>query len=379
VRLSLAIALALLLAVASSGKSANGNCSGTLPRGEPALPAAVVVTTDCGRFRLEPDGRVTHAGKWKSPVPPIARGYWPGSLAWYGLTRGHLLIGRGMKRLWRSHDIYPGGRKVDVEGIALGQRGLAFTLFRGRQSLLFVARYGGREHRVSHGEWPLAFNGAGLVTWRERDKALLLHKGSTVRFLAHAVEPQVDRESRMVVYRSRGELFALDGVRIRDLASLPKHGVTGVPIVEPLGRVVAVHDRRRLVVFGYDGRLFASTAVPRRGVASPVSPDRSGTAVAFTAMRSVADKGDTVYLLRAGERKARPIFTESRAPNGAGGCGASDWLAWQGRWLLYGDPEQRAAIIDSEGHAPPVELGDVITKLPGIGFDGEGSFDVAWD
>jgi hypothetical protein len=301
-------------------------------------------------------------------------------LTWYGVARGHLLIGRGMKRLWRSHDTYPGGRRLDVDGIALGRDRLAFSLTRGRGSLLFVARYGGREHRVASGEWPLAFTRAGLVTWRERGKTLLVRTGITVRLLANAIEPQVDHESRMVVFRSKGELFAFDGARVRDLISLRKLGVTGPPIVEPLGRSVAVHDRRRLVVVGYDGRLVASTAVPRRGVgvASPVAPDSSGSAIAFTSTRSTSDKGDTVYLLRAGEKKARPIFTESLAPNGAGGCGASDSLAWHGKWLLYGDPEQRAAIVDSSGYAPPVELGNVIAQLPGIGFDGEGSFDVAW-
>ena len=44
-------------------------------------------------------------------------------LSWYGIAHRHLLIGRGMKRLWRSHDAYPGGKRVDVNGIALSRDG----------------------------------------------------------------------------------------------------------------------------------------------------------------------------------------------------------------------------------------------------------------
>lgn len=302
---------------------------------------------------------------------------------WYGVVHGHLLIGRGMKRLWRSHDTYPGGRRVDIEGIALGRRGLAFTLFRGRGSFLFIARYGGREHRVAGGEWPLAFTRSGLVTWRERGKTLLLRRGRTVRFLAHAIEPQVDRESHMVVFRSRGELFAFDGVRIRDLASLRKLGVTGMPVVEPLGRMVSIHDRARLVVVDYAGRLFASTPVPRHrgfadGVSSPVVANADATAVAYTGTHFGSGSHETVYLLRAGEGKARPLFSESLDGLDVGGCGQGAWIAWRGPWLLYATAYQRAAVVDSTGQAPAIELGDVIAKLPGIRTDGEGSFNVDW-
>jgi hypothetical protein len=374
--------LLLGAAGAASGKSSGRNCSGALPPGPTSLPGAVVVTTDCGLFRLGTDGSVTYEGRWKSPVPPAARAYWM-DLTWYGIERGHIVIGRGTKRLWRSHDTYPGGRRVDVQGIALGRRELAFTLCRGRQYLLFVARFGGREHLVATGEWPLAFAGGRLVTWRERGKDLLLRTDRTVRFLAHAIEPQVDRKSRMVVFRSKRWLFAFDAVRVRALASLPKLGVTGVPAVEPLGKLVAVHDRRRLVVLDYDGHVLASTAVPRhRGFADAVSSslvaNEDGTAVAYTATHYGSGSHENVYVLRAGEKKARALFSESLDGLDAGGCGRGAWVAWQGPWLLYANTQQRAAVVDSSAKIPAIELGDVIAKLPGIRTDGEGSFDVEW-
>jgi hypothetical protein len=379
VRLSLAIASALLLAAASSGKSANGNCSGVLPQGRAGLPAAVVVTTDCGRFRLEPDGSVTYAGKWKSPVPSVARAYWM-DFTWYGVAQGHLLIGRGMKRLWRSHNTYRGGRRVDVGGIAIGRRGLAFSLLRGGQSLLFVARYGGREHQVASGEWPLTFAGDRLVTWRQHDKTLLLRKGGAARVLAHAIDPQLDRESRMVVFRSNGKLFAFDGARVRNLASLRQLRVTGVPTVDPLGRLVAVHDRKRLVVVGYDGRLFATATLPRSrrladGVSGAVVANAESSSVAYTATSGNRLR-ETVYLLARGARKAVPLHGEKLA--GENGCGAGAWLAWRGRWLLYANGAQQAAVLDSGGKVPARSLGDVIAQLPGIRHDGEGAFNVEW-
>lgn len=377
---SLAIlVLALAAGVgAAPGKTSGGGCSAPLPEGKAGLPAAVVVTTDCGRFRLEPDGSVTYAGKWKSPVPPVARGYWPDTLAWYGVAHGHVVIGRGMKQLWRSHGTYPHGRYLDVGGVVLGRGRVAFSYYRGRQSYVLVARYGQAERLVARGEVPLAFSSGRLVTWRESGKTLLLHSGGTVRFLAHAIDPQVDHESRMVVFRSNGELYAFDGERIRDLISLRKHGVTGPPTVEPLGRWVAAHDRRRLVVVGYDDRLFASTALPRSrhrvdGVTSPVAADADGTAVAFT-LTSGNLLRETVYLLARGTHRAKPLLSEKFV--GGGGCGAGAWLAWRGPWLLYANAGQQAAVIDSSGRSPALQLSDVIAQLPST--DGEGVFNADW-
>jgi hypothetical protein len=380
VKRSLAIlALALAAGVgAVPGKTSGGRCSGPLPQGQAGLPAAVVVTTDCGLFRLGTDGSVTYAGKWKSPVPPVARGYWPDTLAWYGVVHGHVLIGRGMKQLWRSQRTYAHGRYLDVGGVVLGRGRVAFSYYRGRQSFVLAARYGCAERLVARGEVPLAFSSGRLVTWQERGKTLLLHSGGTVRFLAHAIDPQVDHESRMVVFRSNGELYAFDGEQIRDLISLRNHGVTGTPTVEPLGRWVAAHDRRRLVVVGYDGRLFASTALPRSrhpadGVSSPVVVNAAGTAVAFS-VTSRNRLRETVYLLAAGKSRASQLFGEKLGDGG--GCGQGAWLEWRGQWLLYANGAQQAAVLDSSGQAPAIRLTDVIAQLPSK--DGEGNFNADW-
>jgi len=312
-------------------------------------------------------------------VPRIARAYWL-DLAWYGIARGHVLIGRGMKQLWRSHDTFPGGRRVDVNGIALGARRLAFSFSSGGQPLLFLARYGGREHLVARGELPVAFTGGGLVTWRQRGETLLLRTATTARVLARAVDPQLDRGSGIVVFRSRGALFAFDGARIRNLASLRRLGVTGPPQVEPLGRSIAVHDRKRVVVVGYDGRLLASATLPRSrnaadGVASSLVANAEGTAVAYSVTSGNRHR-ETVYLLALGARKAAPLLGEKLT--GENGCGAGAWLAWRGRWLLFSAGTQQNVVVDTSGQVATRKLGAVIAKLPGFRPDGEGRFDVDW-
>jgi hypothetical protein len=353
---------AVLIAAASAGvepgAAAGAKCSGALPQGPGGLSSALVVTTACGRFGVEPGGNVVRQGPWTSPVPAVAEAYWM-DLAWYGRSYGHLLIGQGMKQLWRSHYTYPGRRRGDVGDIVLGRQKLAFSFFRGRRSALYRAPFGGRARLVADGEMPLAFTASGaIVTWRLRGGALALRRGDgrlTRRLSAHAVDPQSNPQRAVVVFRSVGRLLVFDGARVRTLASLGRLGITGPPIVEPLGGLIAVHDLKRLVVLRYDGSVFASTALPIRpkrldSVSSSVVANADGTAVAYTVTRFGAPGYETVYLLSADAQRAEPLFTQELYFNQ---CERGAWLAWQGRWLLYADTEQRAAVVDSSGEGAP--------------------------
>src|SRR5206468_2416100 len=144
--------------------------------------------------------------------------------------------------LWRSNGTYPGPSKADVDAVALGDAELAFnfSFYRGRHSRLYVAPYGAVERLVAHDEMPLAFTPSGeLVTWRERGGVLALRTGDGQldrRLAVRARIPQVDRASHVVVFRSARQLLVFDGERVRRLASLKRLGITGIPVVEPLGR-----------------------------------------------------------------------------------------------------------------------------------------------
>jgi hypothetical protein len=187
----------------------------------------------------------------------------------------------------------------------------------------------------------------------------------------------------MVLFRVGDHLRAFDGQGVRELASLRTLGLSGrTTVVEPLGRLIAAHDRHRLIVVDYRGQVVASTALPEHperadGVSSPVVANEDGTAVAFTATVGNTAYGsqghETVYMLGAGEQHVQPLFSEKLDFKE---CERMAWLAWYGQWLLYSNTEQRAAVIDSSTATAPIELSGVIAGLPGA--QAEGFFDIAW-
>jgi hypothetical protein len=155
----------------------------------------------------------------------------------------------------------------------------------------------------------------------------------------HTGDPQVDRRSGALVFRAGGRVYAFAGGRVRALAAAHRLGIGRTPVMEPLGHAVAIRDRRRLAVVGYDGRLVASTALPPKRqradtVSSAIVSNAAGTAFAFTATRNNTANGsrgrETVYVLRAGEQRARPVFSEQLQFKV---CERMTDLDWQGAWL----------------------------------------------
>jgi hypothetical protein len=376
-----AVVVAFAFALAAGGRAGGtrAHCAQALPHG-PSLPAPIVVTTRCGRFRLQPSGDVVFKGRRTSPVPKGASYFM--DLTWYRFSRRHLLIGRGMKQLWRSHQRYPATYPGNVGRIALGRRSLSFSYFRSlsqKKPRLYVARYAGPERLVASGEDPVAVMSGRLLTWRS-DRALVLRAtdGRFERVAApHAIDPQWNRDGGRVVFRFGHQLRVFDGRRVRKLANRYALGVRGAPVVELLGRLVSVHDTRRVVVLDYRGRIVAASPLPKRqqradGVSSSVVSNAAATAFAFTATNR-ARGVDTVYVLVAGTTRALARFDVKTDFNG---CGYMASLAWRGPWLLYSNADPGAAVVDARGHAPAVDLNDVISRLPGVERDGP--FNIAW-
>jgi hypothetical protein len=294
-----------------------------------------------------------------------------------------------MRQLWRSQIRFSATYPGNVGDVVLGPRQLAFNLYANfsKPPRLYVAGYKARERLVARGETPLEFLGSGeLVTWRDRSRTLVLRTAAArfERLLArHAVDPLVDRQSGMVLFRAGDDLRAFDGHGLRELANLRTLGLSGrATVVEPLGGLVAAHDRNRLAVLDYHGLVVASTALPARreradGVSSPVVAHERGTAVAFTATLGNTAYGsqgrETIYLLAVGEQRAQPLFSQELDFNE---CERMAWLAWHGQWLLYSNTEQQAAVIDSSAATAPIELNGVIAGLPGT--QPEGFFDIVW-
>lgn len=124
-------------------------------------------------------------------------------------------------------------------------------------------------------------------------------------------------------------------------------------------------------------RRFRNAASRPDGVSSPVVANSDGTAIAFTATfgnDAYGSQGrETVYLLAAGEQRARPLLSEELHFKV---CERMAWLAWHGQWILFSNSEQRAAVVDSSAKAAPIGLGGVMARLPGV--ESEGFLDIAW-
>ena len=383
------VAAGAVAAAADGGRSiaTGGRCDRALPVTPTGLPAPVIVTTSCGRFRLEQGEVAAYLGPRTLPVPRIAMGYWS-DLTWYGFRHGHLLIGRGHRQLWRSHRRYPATKPVNIGAVVLGARELAFTYYAGRRSLLYLARYGAGERPVVRGETPLRFFGKDdLVTWRDPSRVLVLRtaSGRLERVLVpHASDVALESRTGGLVFRTGDRLGVIDAGGVQDLASLRGLGIKGWPVIEALGKLVAVHDRTRLVVLARDGGVAASSALPvsrqpADGVSSSVAANATGTLFAFTATAGNTAQGssgsEAIYLLAAGETQARSVFS---ARLDFAVCGRTADLSWRGRWLLYSATEGTAAVVDGSLEASPIDLSGTIARLPGAWSDGGGYFDVAW-
>jgi hypothetical protein len=353
-----------------------------MPSRAARLPAPIVVTTDCGRYRIDERGRVSFHHGFALPVPAGASYYM--DLTWYRLRGEHLIIGHRKRTLWHSRARFP-GRYVDIGAVASSRAAVAFSIFHGRRQSLFVARRGQAEPLVATGETPLGFtNRGGLIS--QRRWTLLLRSGPDWRprrLIRDASDVVFDHTVEAVYFVAGGRLERFGGTRITRLAMLASLRVGRRPQIEPLGPLVGLHSSRRLVVLRLDGSVFASTELPRplrRSdlISSALSADGDADAVAFTVTRGNTASGshgsELVYLLRPGSKAARVIF---RARMSFAVCERGAELAWRGRWLLYSTSEGRVALIDTGRPDASLDLSATLTRVPGMSGNG-GRFDASW-
>ena len=77
-----------------------------------------------------------------------------------------------------------------------------------------------------------------------------------------------------------------------------------------------------------------------------------------------------------GQGQAQPLYSERLQFEG---CERAANLAWHGHWLLYSTIEERAAVIDTSLQARPVELNNLVARLPGAHRSDDAVFDASWD
>ena len=357
--------LAALCAVSPAGLGSHaaqlsGACNRPLPTAPPGLPTRVLVTTQCGTYGIDHDGSVVVA----NPVPS-APAPWR-----IGLRQGHLVLIENERIVWRSRRRFA-AQFDGAQSIAVGRRALAFS-FDDRR--LWFSRFDGTEHVVARGEAAIAWTaGDKLLTdkWRARPLSLgtLFVRDSRGRHRSHLASKLAglafDDATKMLFFTTAsGELDRTDGKTVAQIADLSGDGFTWFQLWPQLigDGLIAFQGDDRIVVLRSDGSTFGSSSFG--GGTWTSLPVASARGVAFT----VADADglhESVYLLRAGDRSARPLY---RTPSYVDGCrGAA--LSWRGDWLLYWTTEGRVAGLDaSEAHGP-IDLTDTVAKLPGVDRD----------
>lgn len=346
----------------------------------------MTIRTGCGAFEIGRSGRVRKISSNRSPVPPGAD-WWPYTGVWDKLAGGHLVVGRWQKRLWRSAGSFP--RPYEAGAITVGPKAIAFS-YSNRVPRLYLAPLGGRERLVATGEYPIGWTRGGLYTGTSRGGGLRLRSaGGVLRAtLARQVyDYAYDHASGRLYFLARGNLVRADGAEQRPIASLARLGLAAGRALQlqPLGRLVALTDRRRLVVLRPDGSLFAAARLPRGrtrvdGISSQIAAAANAQGVAFTATRGNTAYGsqgsETVYLLRPGAQSARAVHTErvrfAVCERGAG-------LQWHGRWLLYAASEGNTSIVDASHPQHAIDLARTVRRLPGTSGDqGRLDFSAYW-
>lgn len=345
--------LAALTAALLLSTTAHSPCRAALPQGPP-VPAAIVFKTSCGGYLLATTGHVTRLPRhWFASHSGGTGRRFGADLQIRRNRTGRITLLRHGRLAWRSRDLYPN----TAADVAFGPHAFAFSSFyRG----IFLTDLRGPERLVfpGRGRYPYDFFGSGR---------LIVTGGGAISVLS----PQ-GRVERRYPYSRRGG-FAFDGasntlffVTPRDrLATLSETrlrvgrrlGFDGMISLTPAGPLL-FYGARSLTLAGRDGRLIAR-AQWRRGAVdildsgAAVSADRRHVAFRLSDARAGARSGNAaLFLVAAGQRRARAVYRHRLGPVG---CGVGASLRWHGQHLLYSSADGQAAIIDASGRRRGLE------------------------
>jgi hypothetical protein len=357
------------LAISFVGGSAAGACQGRFSCAGVRLPAPITIAAGhvlgSLSYRIGRDERVRRLPGIPPPFPrDAALGIYG---VWYSIHHDHLVVGRGQRRLWRSHREFRVSNRdawKHIGVVMVGSHTVAFTY----DNRLYLAPLRGAGRQIARAEVPLGFTRAGLYTYRYRGRQLLLRSdsGALVKVVARqALGSDYGVADGCLYFIVHGEVMSARGSRTRRLVSLHRLGVSN-PWLQPLGRLIELEDNNRLVVVRPDGQVFASTPLPQSGgqpdtISSSVAVAPRASAVAFVAAAGLpggsggsGDGTESVYLLRAGTHSAIDLDDESVTFAPCQGEGAT--LQWHGSWLLYDGTGGRLAAIDTTGTRHVIEL-----------------------
>jgi hypothetical protein len=348
------------------------------------LPAPITIAA--GRvigsvmLRIGRQGRVRRILGAQRPIPREAV-WFSGTGTWFMFRRGHLVVGRGRRPLWRSRE------EIAANGIGVIMASPHTVAFQ-HEHKLYLAPLTGAERPVAQRELPLGWTRGGLYTFRYQGRELLL-RSATGRLLKVIARQPLGSDyqvaSGRLYFISRGVLMSAHGEHTRRLASLAGLGLSADSWLQPLGRLVELLDNNRLVVLRPDGSEFAWTPLPRsqgesESISSSLAVAPRASAVAFTAAAGesndpnaaqLAHGTETVYLLHPGARMATSVHSEQVDFKV---CERGASLQWHAQWLLYSNSEGNLVAIDTTDARRTIELTKTVRRLAGT----QGSFSAHW-
>ena len=339
------LALGLLAAPASAAD----RCGVPLPRG-PEVPAPLVLSTDCGWYRVETDGDVSRLpANWyathKQPWAP------PDGLSVRRTRAGRYLVLRAGRVVWRSTGLYfneAGSLAFGPDAFAFdsyGRRGVFLTDLRGQERLVLRGR----------GFYPIDFTSEReLLIAGPRTITVISPAGTVTRRFRYrrSSSYQFDEQTETLYFVSpRGILSAAHGSSVRAIRKVHARGWIGL-----LGRrLLTFTGRRHLVVLRRDSGSLVAHATwngARRELdALDVSDDGRLFAFRVSKARPGERRGNaTVYVLRAGEGQAHAVLRHGFGPVG---CGSTASLSWNGSFVLYHSTDSpgvaQAALLAASG------------------------------
>lgn len=359
--LPLVLALAVAGGATAAQAAGGGPCDGALPHG-PDVPAALVLQTTCGSFRLAPDGTVTRLPqRWLDVRGEGTGRRYGGDLRLRWTREGRFFVLREGRVLWRSRGLY----RNQGGSVEFGPGLLAFSAYRHG---VFVTDLRSPEQLVVRGvgAYPLAFLGDGSLL------AVDGGRGRTVR--------RVTPDGRVLSrhrYRLRNG-YAFDQ-RTESLhfvtpeRALVRLTASGAAAVRPLGdldgwlwstrRQLVLSGSASLAVLRRDGRIVARWRwrVPR-GETLDVGamPSEDGRYAAFRTRPEDGSGTVALQVLGPGPRRAAVVH---RHRLGQVGCGVGASLSWSGRFVLYSASDGPAIVVDARTRHVR-RLDDVLARLP---------------
>jgi hypothetical protein len=362
-RIALVAVVAALAAAA--GASAEGSpvhpCRAALPRG-PVVPAAIVLWSDCGVFRLERDGQLVQLPRrWLASHGSGTGRLYGADLRLRWTRDGTFFLTRRGQEVWRSTGTY----RNESSGVAYGPGLFAFTSFpRG----VFVTDLESPERLIARGRglFVPGFTRSGHVVVTGGDVlSVISASGELLRRSRYRPRRGFgfDEATGAISFVTRSsQLAELRELRIRVLTRVPES--LGYLTLADAGLLVW-YGRQSITVMNREGKMLASARWPRSHGSADlgVSSSADGRFFSYRLSTRRPERGADLrlVLLRAGERGRRIILRHRLEELG---CGVPGGMRWHGHDLLYeyGDLG-RTEIVDADTGAR-TSLTRLIRELP---------------